>query len=509
MKFRNRYLPGLLCSTALLVGCGNGEPEDKTSNATFPETTDDTTTTTTGITTFTTSTTDNTSGTQTEGETETEGETDTDTETTAGPGCEPDLTDCDGECVDAENDVLNCGGCGIECASDEMCEEGACTSICEEGFELCGEECVDTQADALHCGGCDMGCDEGYMCSMGACALDCDEGLTACGDICVDTQTSDEHCGECDLACDGLAMCMAGVCEITCDVGETVCSDMCVNTDDSIEHCGACDNACPQPPNGMSTCESGECDLDCEDGYKPWMNDTACYECNNDPIEADNPIGWWRLGESMGNNSAIDSSGNGWHGAYTSVALEIFGISGDLDTAAEFGTPADSHVDVFNFDDMPTTQLTVEMWILQNAPGVSDQPCPFSYGIGSGSASNEFLLRDTTNLIVHAKDDQFATGIDLADGTWHHLAVTWRSNNGQIRVYVDGVETAAANGYGTGQSIIPGGQLVFGQDQDTLGGGFQTFQRMQGYLDEVVLYNTVLTPAQINAHRNATLCVLP
>ncbi len=509
MNFRTCYLPGLVCSATLLVACGTEEPADQTSNATFPDETSTSTSTTTGITTFTSSgTTFTTTGTET-GDTDTDTDTETDTETTAGPGCDDGLLDCDGECVDAEADPLNCGVCGMECAADELCEAGACTSICEEGFELCGEECVDTQADAAHCGGCDLACEDGYMCSMGVCALDCDEGLSACGDVCVDTQASNEHCGMCDNACEGLAMCMAGVCEITCDMGETVCNDSCVNTDEDIEHCGMCDNVCPQPANGVSTCESGECDLDCEDGFKPWMNDTACYECNNDPIEADGPVGFWRLGEEMGNNAAIDSSGNGWHGAYTNVVLEQFGIAGDLDTAADFGNPNDTHVDVFNFSGFPTTQISVEMWILQNDPGGSDQPTPFSYGVGSGAASNEFLLRDTTNLIVHVKDVQYSTGINLADGTWHHLAVTWRSANGELKIYVDGVESAAVNGHATGQSISTGGTLVLGQEQDTLGGGFQTFQRMQGLLDEVVLYNKVLTPAQINAHRNATLCVLP
>jgi len=507
MKFRSCYLPAILCSTALLTACGGDEPADQTSNATFPDDST-TTTTTTGITTFTTSTTLVTTS-ETDSETETETETDTDTETTAGPSCDPDQIDCDGECIDAEDDPLNCGECGVICGDEEVCEQGACTSICDEGFELCGEECVDTQSSAAHCGGCDLACDEGDLCSMGECALDCDEGLLACGESCVDTQTDNAHCGGCDTVCEGLAMCMDGACEITCGMGETVCDDTCVDTDSDIAHCGSCGNVCPQPDGGMSTCESGECDLDCDDGYKPWMNDTACYQCNNDPILADGPVAFWRLGEGQGENTAIDASGNGWHGAYTNVELGEFGIAGDLDTAARFGTPNDTHVDVFNFDDMPTTLFSIEMWILQDDPGGSAQPTAISYAIGGGTQANEFVLRDTTNIVVHVKYIQYTTGLNLADVTWLHLAVTWRSSNGELKVYVDGSESASKANHATGLSMGTGGIVVLGQEQDSYGGGFQTFQRMLGLMDEIAIYDKVLTPAQINAHRNATLCVLP
>ena len=32
-----------------------------------------------------------------------------------------------------------------------------------------------------------------------------------------------------------------------------------------------------------------------------------------------------------------------------------------------------------------------------------------------------------------------ATGVSANDGAWHHLAVTWQSSNGDLKVFKDGV----------------------------------------------------------------------
>ena len=32
-----------------------------------------------------------------------------------------------------------------------------------------------------------------------------------------------------------------------------------------------------------------------------------------------------------------------------------------------------------------------------------------------------------------------ATGVSANDGAWHHLAVTWQSSNGDLKVFIDGV----------------------------------------------------------------------
>ena len=71
------------------------------------------------------------------------------------------------------------------------------------------------------------------------------------------------------------------------------------------------------------------------------------------------------------------------------------------------------------------------------------------------------------------------SGIDyseLADGQQHSLAVSWDNAAGDYAVYVDGVLTDSGNGLATGVTVAGSagtGAIVFGQEQDSIGGGFQ------------------------------------
>ncbi|CAB4013113.1 Hypothetical predicted protein, partial [Paramuricea clavata] len=88
------------------------------------------------------------------------------------------------------------------------------------------------------------------------------------------------------------------------------------------------------------------------------------------------------------------------------------------------------------------------------------------------------------------------TGVSLSDGKFHHLCVTWQSSNGNFNVYVNGTvafSTTAMNG-----KVLPGGgSWVIGQDQDSVGGGFDANQAFGGEISEVHVWNRALSPAEI------------
>ena len=58
----------------------------------------------------------------------------------------------------------------------------------------------------------------------------------------------------------------------------------------------------------------------------------------------------------------------------------------------------------------------------------------------------------------------------------------------------------------TGHTIRPGGTLVLGQEQDSVGGGFDADQSFQGMLSNVNVWDRVLTDTQIN--EMSTSCLL-
>jgi len=185
-----------------------------------------------------------------------------DVTTTCGAG----LTTCSNVCVDLQRDPAHCGGCGLACITNEVCNAGRCVLQCPTGQRNCGGTCRDVAVDPAHCGACDSACAEGERCTGGVCQLTCSAGLSLCAGRCRDVALDPAHCGTCDNACAAGQRCEAGVCVTPCAAGQTLCSGQCVDTRTSAMHCGACGNACTE---GRS-CVAGVCTRVCSSGQ------TAC-----------------------------------------------------------------------------------------------------------------------------------------------------------------------------------------------------------------------------------------
>ena len=97
----------------------------------------------------------------------------------ASPTAGPREMSCDGACIDTSFDQFNCGGCGITCGPDAICEESECVSQCMYPQLTCGAACVDIEFDAQNCGDC------GVVCESGICeGFSCTKPQTCGNDIC-------------------------------------------------------------------------------------------------------------------------------------------------------------------------------------------------------------------------------------------------------------------------------------------------------------------------------------
>jgi hypothetical protein len=82
------------------------------------------------------------------------------------------------------------------------------------------------------------------------------------------------------------------------------------------------------------------------------------------------------------------------------------------------------------------------------------------------------------------------------------LCVTWESSIGKTKVYKDGALVETIDNVQTEKKIESGGIRVIGQDQDSLGGGFQSGNSFKGILTEVNIWNRVLGSDEIKGFAN-------
>jgi prepilin-type N-terminal cleavage/methylation domain-containing protein len=207
------------------------------------------------------------------------------------------------------------------------------------------------------------------------------------------------------------------------------------------------------------------------------------------------PIARWHLDEGSG-VSAEDSIGSN-HGTIFNATWTTDGVSGN---ALRLNTTDDDDYVVINpFSGFPSSEITVEFWM--RSSDTSRNGSPISYC--SAGHNNDFLIYNYNSYSVYVDGDNVNTGISPNDGSWHHIAVTWRSSDGQTKLYRDGQPVYTGAMLPAGTVITPGGALVFGQEQDSIGGGFAASQAFEGDIDEIVIYDQVLEDSEILADFNS------
>ena len=140
-----------------------------------------------------------------------------------------------------------------------------------------------------------------------------------------------------------------------------------------------------------------------------------------------------------------------------------------------------------NFQNFPSDEVTVEFWMLST--DTCRKGTPFSYATGSyGQGDNSLLLFDYNDWGVSVMEDEgtfsdHTSGIASTDGKWTHVAMTWRSYDGQTVLFINGRNVWTVK-RGQGQHIPSGGTLILGREQDVEGGGFDSGRGAVGPVDK-------------------------
>jgi len=203
-------------------------------------------------------------------------------------------------------------------------------------------------------------------------------------------------------------------------------------------------------------------------------------------------VSQWHLDEGTGSiayDNISDNDGKIYGASWTT------GIKGK---ALQF-KGGNNYIIINPVDSFPTDKISVEFWM--KSSDKTKKGTPFSYA--SPASDNDFLIYNYNNLMIYRGGHYVKPKISLTDGKWHHIVVTWNSNDGKTILYKDG-EAVYTGTLAKGTKITPSGSLVIAREQDKIGGGFDSSQDFIGYMDEIAVYDRILSPSEVKEHYNST-----
>lgn len=204
--------------------------------------------------------------------------------------------------------------------------------------------------------------------------------------------------------------------------------------------------------------------------------------------------GHWKLNETSG-TVATDSSGANYHGTFT--GSPTIGQTAVYDQGTLFNNATLTEYIAIPRDAVHgASTVSVSFWIKTSYTG---QQTIIS-GANS-SQDNEFLLRfnsATQFRVTCHGSSQAWTIASIADNQWHHFAVISTADTNSTIVYKDGISlgSRSVSANTTAFNIATGG-LIIAQEQDSVGGGFQTTQCLRGTLDDLRIYQRSLSAKEI------------
>lgn len=223
------------------------------------------------------------------------------------------------------------------------------------------------------------------------------------------------------------------------------------------------------------------------------------------PVQtSDDFVAGWEFQEESG-DTLVDSSGNAIHLSLNSASnapLRVADNRFQPGNALHFDG-SDDHVSISAeslLDRLQvSSELTLEAWVYPTGEGSGDFGGAIinkegEYAIGRARNGNvNFALANTTPGWVTSE-----TGVQLEEGRWSHVALTYNSTNEEINIYLNGQLSEARSGTGyIADFHLEQYELQFGGRQ--LDGVRSIDQRFEGAIDEVRIWEVALTEQELSS----------
>ena len=204
----------------------------------------------------------------------------------------------------------------------------------------------------------------------------------------------------------------------------------------------------------------------------------------------------------LGLVNTTNANASYFHGYYSASAYPQPGasqfLSKQLDGANEWGTITDASQTGLDV----TGDITLECWVRFDDPTTGSQELISKWNT-AGSFSYRLYWSPSTDQIIFTLSNNGTTSFaasastSLQANTWYHVAATWDSTSKEAIVYLDGIAILT-----TTLSIVS----IFNSTADfRVGAQSDGSNDLAGFLDDVRVWNTVRTPAQILANKDVEL----
>lgn len=146
--------------------------------------------------------------------------------------------------------------------------------------------------------------------------------------------------------------------------------------------------------------------------------------------------------------------------------------------------------------------MTIEYWVNTSESSLNGSQWYSGSGIVDaevGGGTTDFgtsLLNGKLAFGVGQPDVTIQSITSINTGVWHHVAATWNGSTGEMKIYINGLLEVTGTG-ATGTRTAPSNIRI---------GSLQTgIQYFKGKMDDVRIWNTTRTQAQIQANMNIEL----
>ncbi len=200
-------------------------------------------------------------------------------------------------------------------------------------------------------------------------------------------------------------------------------------------------------------------------------------------------------------NSVLDSSGNNYH----ANAVSVMPTEGFICNAADLSATGTSDYLSLDYNAINgLADFTLSAWVKTTRTGAQT-----ILSAANSTQFNEavFYYENNTTFWPTLRESPFfntstkTTVSNISTGVWKHHVWTRKTNvnNGELCLYIDNVlQGCSTHTNGEFAIDVDATGFILGQEQDSLGGGFESYQGFSGLIDEVLLFNRVLSTTEIN-----------